>query len=801
MAIQSFSEWKSTQVTPFQPKPASSKLLQAGKEKFKQFWGSPVGQTLDYYLQAPEYAAAGFLSGTRKKAEELGPIGVKGVPKALAAGVKGISSGLKEKKTIPQYLEKDVGLSPTKAITLGLPYSFLIPAIPGGKIAKATGITSKVQKGIKAVSEISGPASRLGRKVGQLTSYRYGQPEKYAKIAEEAITGVRKGVEKGVELARPVVKLSSSQQKKVTKFLTGEITEEMLKTAKDKELYKLAKPIREEFIRLGAEAVEEGLLDAKTFQANFGKYLPRMYKKHELPKIVKYLGFDKKPVRIDLSRFKKRMDIPEDVRKAMGEITEAGYPTAKGVAQLTQAITRAKLFRVVSENSDWVSKATKEGFEKLPDTKALGKLKGKHVLQVIADDIQQMLEIKSPATRLLNKITGWWKYGKVVLNPATQARNVMSNAVLAHTIGGLNPARIDIYVDALADLAKKGESYQEAKKMGLLGKTFYGEEIKGMLNTLQEEKSLMGILGKGFRKAGNFYQAQEEWFKLAVFKYHKGLGKTSERAAAIAEEALFDYSKVPESIRTLRSSLLGIPFVTFGYKAMPALGKAFIEHPTRFAQYQKVFKAIEGLTPEDIRKAEEKVKPEWMKEFGKQYLRLPVKDKYGRTEYLDLSYIMPWFGFAGIKPLQHPFINIYSDIKKNKDYFDKPIYNKTDLIEEKYLKITKYIWQQLMPSFPALPGTYSFDKLQSAIKKTPDYLNRTRGFGQTVLDVFFGIKTYPFDVKEQRKWRKYEEEREIGEIKAELKKTLKKKGISAEEKRKARERAKEKIRRLKAREN
>lgn len=788
MAIQSFSEWKATQPTQAEPLAIKKEterrsLFSRGWEMAKRFSGSPVGRTIDYLLQAPEYVAAGITAETKGRVPTFQEIS------------KGIGKGLKERITVPEALLKR-GASPATAYGAGLPFSFLIPAVPIGKIAKATKVSGLARKGLGAIAEIPVPVSRLGRKVGELAAYRYGQPEEYVRLAEEAITGVRRGVERGVELAKPVTKLSSAEQKKIGQILTGEISTKLLKTTREKELAKFAKPIRDEFIRLGTEAVEEGLLDAKTFQANFGKYLPRMYRKHELPKIIRYLGFDKKPIRIDLSRFKKRMDIPEDVRRAMGEITEAGYPTARGVGQLVQAITRAKLFRIISENSEWVSKTAKEGFEKLPDTKTLGKLRRMYVSQPIADDIQQMIATRSPATQLLNKITGWWKYGKVVVNPATISRNLMSNVILAHTIGELNPSRIDIYIDALADLAKKGESYKEAKKMGLLGKTFYGAEIKGMLDVVQEGGDVPSILGKTLRKFGNFYQASEEWFKLAVFKYHRGLGKTAEKAAAIAEEALFDYSKIPQSIRTLRSSIIGVPFITFGYKAMPALAKAFVEHPTRFAQYQRIFKAIEGLTPEDIRKKEEEVKPEWMKKFGRQYLRLPVKDKYGRTQYFDLSYILPWFGFAGLKPFSHPVASLFNDLVKNKDYFGNEIYSPTDDENEKYKKITKHIWKQLVPTFPALPGTYSFDKLESAIKKTPDYLGRTRGMGQTILDVFFGIKTYPFDIKEQKRWRKYEKEKAIGEIKAELKRTLKKKGISSEEKRKARDKAKEKIRKL-----
>ena len=61
-------------------------------------------------------------------------------------------------------------------------------------------------------------------------------------------------------------------------------------------------------------------------------------------------GAEKKPLRIDLSRFKKRKDISEDVREAMGEILEAGYPTAKALVQLKSAVENAKFFKQIEKN-------------------------------------------------------------------------------------------------------------------------------------------------------------------------------------------------------------------------------------------------------------------------------------------------------------------------------------------------------------------------------------------------------------------------------------------------------------------
>ena len=59
-------------------------------------------------------------------------------------------------------------------------------------------------------------------------------------------------------------------------------------------------------------------------------------------------------------------------------------------------------------------------------------------------------------------------------------------------------------------------------------------------------------------------------------------GMSEADAVLAAQEALFDYSMVPKSIRYLRQAPIGAPFITFYYKALPMLLKNFITAPHRF---------------------------------------------------------------------------------------------------------------------------------------------------------------------------------------------------------------------------
>jgi hypothetical protein len=304
----------------------------------------------------------------------------------------------------------------------------------------------------------------------------------------------------------------------------------------------------------------------RTIDEHIGSYLPRLYRKYEQnPEgLVKFLNTTKGKIIKD--RFMQREDIPGDVRTAMGEILEPAYPAAKAVAQMSDTIAKAKLFRWTNDHFAHATNETGDMVQ-LGTDKGLGILAGKWLPKAIADDITRMALKPTPtaAEQLYNKALGWWKSGKVLLNPAARARNQITNMMLMNIVGEMpshevmNPAR---WIDAGRELQKKGAFYQLLKQQtDLLDSTFYGNELAPMIDQFEALKEgnaaqrFIQTIGKGYDKVvGSSYQWQEELGKMMITKYWVEQGKTLEEAAKIAEDALFNYNKVPEVIKTLRKS-------------------------------------------------------------------------------------------------------------------------------------------------------------------------------------------------------------------------------------------------------
>ena len=120
--------------------------------------------------------------------------------------------------------------------------------------------------------------------------------------------------------------------------------------------------------------------------------------------------------------------------KENSEIVSCDYllngacPRVCELARKYHPVERAKFFKTVATN--WSKDIIEDGFSKLPDVKTLGELAGKAVPTPIFDDIQEITRSKSEIEQGLGKIVAGFKFGKVVMNPATHARNVMSNEVL-----------------------------------------------------------------------------------------------------------------------------------------------------------------------------------------------------------------------------------------------------------------------------------------------------------------------------------------------------------------------------------
>ena len=293
----------------------------------------------------------------------------------------------------------------------------------------------------------------------------------------------------------------------------------------------------------------------------------------------------------------------------------------------------------------------------MPNDTGYGPLAGKYVPEAIHRDVVQLAARPGKFDRLWRQGVGWWKYNKVVLNPATHARNVMSNFILAD-LAGLAPFKVHRYVQGARSLAKKDRWYQEAKEAGtFLTDTFVGVEIPKLLDTAESFQRLQagasgwlmraGRAAKGtLAKAGDAYQAEEQWFKMSFFIDQRMKGLAPKAAADAAEAALFNYRRVPWLVDNLRRYGV-VPFLTFPYKALPATAKAIAQRPAAISRYGHIVRAFEAPRAEQAR--ERSALPEYMQDG---WMRLPDTDAQGRVRYLNLEYILPWGDIGEAASLQ-----------------------------------------------------------------------------------------------------------------------------------------------------
>ena len=640
-------------------------------------------------------------------------------------------------------------------------------------------------KGAKAAGQVISKlpiAEKAGQQLGKMFVYRFGQDAAYKELAERSIKNAGIGVQNVLDLARPITKLDNISQKAIAEARKAGTLDNL-----PADLLAKAKPAFDELDRLGQEAVKVGLLNAETYAENVGKYIARLYKTKEIPEgiVGKVKGvFEAKPKRIDLQRFKKRTDIPEEVREAMGEILEAGYPTAKALVQLTRSVENAKFFG--EEATKWGSDVIEEGLKKLPETKALGSLSGKAVPTPIFDDIQEIIRTKTPTEKVLSSIVQGFKFGKVILNPATHARNVMSNFIL-NDFEGLSPARLDVYAKAAKQLITKGDLYQEAKKAGLGLDTFASGELRDILS--QNLGQQAGKFKTALNKIADVYQKEEEFAKMAQYIFQKSKGLSPEEAYKVAERATFNYSQVTPFIRRVRESIFGLPFITFTYKVTPQVAKTLVTKPTKISKIGKIKEGIENQADLQELTAERETEPSWVRDGF--FVKLPMKDKEGRSAYFDLTYILPFGDLlsgqllkrdvkreTGLKESvpeallkKSPFLNVIKELAKNQDFFGNRIFRESDDIEDQMGDILRHLVKTYAPPLLAdqIPGGYrkgderrpaQWQQLFGGDTGTEAGRSQRRTTAQELLKLV-GLKIQPIDLQTQATFAEQEKEKAL----------------------------------------
>lgn len=451
-----------------------------------------------------------------------------------------------------------------------------------------------------------------------------------------------------------------------------------------------------------------------------------------------------------------------------------------------------------------------EVYRKLPGGKEgrkFGPLAGKYVSENVALDLESMYDSTGRMARLFGKGTQIFKRSKVTWNPATLMRNWWGQVPL-NDFGGVHPGRMDLYLSGIQEYLAKGEVYREARHGGLFGGEFFGVEIADLAKTAERTgaKSWGGLgmewvsdlATKPFRQAERFHEATEQINKLILYRHARTkLGMDVESAVRHAKRFGFDYREVPRWVQVVRKSPFGAPFISFSYKALPRVFEAAIAagNPRQllsFWKYPLSFAAINEYSARQIdvlgkdergfldgvwRVAknglglgliggEDTYKNLMADYVGAQQLLFPGRDKFGRLQFWDLTYLLAWgdigelgkgnvgrafarYGFP-VFPRQLEPSNPWLQLTAGFMAGGKNLFTGRDIVPEgstRFEGLTeglRMIMQQFGPAW--IPGVgFSGIKLQRSFSGEYAVDPHVPSPGMAVLSEVFGLKNRPID--------------------------------------------------------
>ena len=719
---------------------------------------------------------------------------------------------------------EEYGLTGKKATAAGLaldlvadPLWILTPA----KLAKASGIpallrSAPAQRGLHAVAQ-SRPG-QLAQKyvvdpVGKRLVTDYGKPKEYVELGERRFRESALAAEKAVDIGKRIGALPAAEQRTITQYMEAgskprrrAVLSEASKRGEDTQrLGTLADEAIGRDIALGQELMDAGIMTPTTFQKWKGRHIRREYVKYEDP--VEYFtqlakkgadpedlaameqaaarsgmkGVSAKTMREDQGFLTERT-ADAATRKKLIQVMEAAHPVAKGELLSGQLVALRRF--LADTTKKFGEDAPKVGFAQVPDVKAAGPAAGKWFPQAIADDLNEGMAKPGKLMQKWRTGVGWWKYGKVVLNPATHGRNIMSNYMLA-SMAGLSPFRPQRYVQAMRALNPKNNDayFREAKAAGTFLQDTYAAaelpkllDISGDLSGLQ--KGLTSTLRKIGQKPSDAYQYEEKLFKMAMYIDKRKAGMLPKAAADFAEESLFNYRRVPEFIDQIRRTG-AVPFITFSYKAIPATARALWQRPATVNRIGNVFRTFEDRTPEghDARH----LLPEYMREG---WMKLPWTDEKERPQYFNMNYILPFGDLGEIATgsgiggrggavaglINSPLVNAAAAWATGTDPFTN------QQIDEQFGGLSKYISNLILPSLapeiPGLgewvPGGYGFREIKGALEGIPTNPFSIRAEPQTLLKAgaanLLGLRVRAVDFPQEYQYRLLDINREMRDV-------------------------------------
>jgi len=448
---------------------------------------------------------------------------------------------------------------------------------------------------------------------------------------------------------------------------------------------KWIKNIAADDTRLGQLLVQKGMLKPEVAAKWEGLHLRRIYEKFENPdKFLEFLhstdpkAYADYAAQLARGRYPTRgVPMPTRVltergiktqasRAQLGELTDAAARYMVGRKNAEELIARGTAFKTIAtrfgKTADEITQAGLNfaDYLPMPSTAGWGELAGKYVPKAMHNILTDVVSKKGQDFTKWQQILGWWKIGKVVLNPSSHFRNMRNNVSLAHNAMGFKGLNIGDWWKAFDEVRKGGPLLQEAKRFSTgFTDTIVNQEIRKLATVPLEEKTIWNKLWDVTGgKMERLYEFEEQWAKMSVYMAAKkqfmkraGANPTaaSARAARMAELALFNYREVPDWVRLAGRS--GIyPFMTYPYKVVTQTIPQALKYPGRFSAQAKALSALsDPLTDEERRSL-----PEYMRTGG--WFKLPANFLInGKRVLWDLNYEL---AYGDLGELRNPLAYI-----------------------------------------------------------------------------------------------------------------------------------------------
>ena len=475
-------------------------------------------------------------------------------------------------------------------------------------------------------------------------------------------------------------------------------------------------------------------------------------------------------------------DYTREERAQMGEERDAILRFTQGYVQTQADLAKGVLFQRIAQNEELASKTEVEGWKPVPNTTIAGTggvhrygaLAGMYVHPDVFYHLEQQFAVQNAALKIWRASLGWWKMTKTVYNPVAHTNNVVSNFSLLFIAGG----RVRDLQPAAASIRNKDALYREALELGLVGEAVDSAGIRelftGLNNTDDDavitdsffrrvlkraDRLALGIPGKISDKAQTFYRVEDEVFKMALYRMARSKGLSNTEARDYTLNFFFDYGEVPYGIKLLRDSSL-LPFVSYTYKAIPAVLRGALTRPHRFLAVTGLMYALNAMSyamlGDDADEEEErKYMPEYMKGFTSfgtpKLIRLPWNDSQGKPMFIDVYRWLPLGDFADVGnrtgglPIPQfmnpngPVVSTYNAMVNNTDTFTGGKLTQDYMTDsEKTVVRAKWIAGQILPASVGMPFSYHSNNVMDGLK------NQMEGtkFAEVLEDLGWTGKTY-----------------------------------------------------------